>query len=81
MAEKLWLFSQPQPAAVETAWQLFGRGGMYDIDERIGHIWDVSAYEVKAISRDIFASSPLTLVVASHEPHYTYKEVVEKLKV
>lgn len=81
MAEKLWLFSQPQPAAVETAWQLLGRENMYDINERIGHIWEVSEYEVQAISRDIFTGSPLTLVVATQEPHYSYKEVQEKLKI
>lgn len=81
MAEKLWLFSQPQPAAVETAWQLLGRDAMYDINERIGHIWEVSAYEIQAISRDIFTGSPLTLVVATQEPHYSYKEVQEKLKI
>ena len=81
MTEKLWLFSQPQPAAVETAWQLFGRDNMYDINERIGHIWEVSEHEIQAISRDIFAGSPLTLVVATQEPHYTYKEVQEKLKI
>lgn len=81
MAEKLWLFSQPQPAAVETAWQLLGRDAMYDINERIGHIWEVSEYEIQAISRDIFTGSPLTLVVATQEPHYSYKEVQEKLKI
>ena len=81
MAEKLWLFSQPQPAAVETAWQMLGRDAMYDINERIGHIWAVSAYEIQAISRDIFTGSPLTMVVATKEPHYTYSEVQEKLKV
>ena len=81
MAEKLWLFSQPQPAAVETAWQLLGRESMYDINERIGHIWEVSEYEVQAISRDIFTGSPLTMVVATKEPHYSYKEVQKRLEI
>ncbi len=79
MSEKLWFFSQPQPAAVETAWQLFGKGEMYDINDRINYIWNVSAHEVKAISRDIFAA-PLTMVLYTDEPHYSYKEVQEKLK-
>lgn len=76
---KLWLFSQPQPAAVETAWQLFGKGEMYDINDRINYIWNVSAHEVKIISREIFAA-PLTMVLYTNEPHYSYKEVQEKLK-
>lgn len=79
MSEKLWLFSQPQPAAVETAWQLFGKGEMYDINDRINYIWNVSAHEVKIISREIFAA-PLTMVLYTNEPHYSYKEVQEKLK-
>lgn len=68
MSEKLWLFSQPQPAAVETAWQLFGKGEMYDINDRINYIWNVSSHEVKIISREIFAA-PLTMVLYTNEPH------------
>ncbi len=78
MSEKLWLFSQPQPAAVETAWQLFGKGEMYDINDRINYIWNVSAHEVKMISREIF-SAPLTMVLYTDEPHYSYEEVKNKI--
>lgn len=77
MSEKLWLFSQPQPAAVETAWQLFGKGEMYDINDRINNIWNVSTHEVKMISREIF-SPLLTMVLYTDEPHYSYEEVKQK---
>ena len=60
-------------------WQLFGKGEMYDINDRINYIWNVSAHEVKIISREIFAA-PLTMVLYTNEPHYSYKEVQEKLK-
>lgn len=52
---------------------------MYDINDRINYIWNVSAHEVKIISREIFAA-PLTMVLYTNEPHYSYKEVQEKLK-
>ena len=80
MSEKLWLFSQPQPAAVEIAWQIFGRSAdMYDINERLNYISDVPAHEVMYVARDIFSVAP-TMVVYSNQPHYSYKEVKEKLK-
>ena len=79
LTEKLWLFSQPQPAAVEISWQFFGRNeDMYDINTRLNYIADMSAHEVMLVARDIF-SVPLTMVVYTNQPHYTYKEVTEKL--
>lgn len=79
MSEKLFLFSQPQDAAVETAWQVLGRGDMYDVNARINFIWGVTAHDVKVVSREIF-STPLTMVACTNEPHYSYEEVQEKLK-
>lgn len=78
MAEKLFTFSQPQDGAVEIAWQLLGRGRMYDINERINATWQVSARDVQEIAESIF-SRPLTYVVYAKKPYYTYKEVVDKL--
>lgn len=78
MAEKLFTFSQPQDSAVEIAWQLLGRGRMYDINERINATWQVSARNVQEIAEDIF-SRPLTYVVYAKKPYYSYKEVTAKL--
>ncbi len=78
MSEKLFIFSQPQDGAVEIAWQLLGRGSMYDINERINATWQVSARDVQEIANDIF-SRPLTYVVYAKEPFYSYEEVVAKL--
>lgn len=80
MAEKLFLFSQPQPAAVEIAWQLFGRDeDMYNINDRLSFISDTSAHEVMCVAGEIF-SVPLTMVLYTNQPHYSYKEVCDKLK-
>ncbi len=80
MTEKLWLFSQPQPAAVEIAWQFFGRDeDMYNINDRINFIADIQAYEVMYVAREIF-SVPLALVLYTNQPHYSYEEVCGKLK-
>lgn len=78
MAEKLFTFSQPQDSAVEIAWQLLGRGSMYDVNERINATWQVSARDVQETAESIF-SRPLTYVVYAKKPYYTYKEVVGKL--
>ncbi len=80
MAEKLFLFSQPQPAAVEIAWQLFGRDeDMYNINDRLSFISDTSAHEVMCVAKEIF-SVPLTMVLYTNQSHYSYKEVCDKLK-
>lgn len=78
MAEKLFTFSQPQDSAVEIAWQLLGRGRMYNINDRINATWQVSAYDVKKIAESIFSHS-LTYVVYAKKPYYSYDEVRNKL--
>ena len=78
MAEKLFMFSQPQDRSVEISWQVLGRGEMYDINERINATWRVTARDVQEISEDIF-SKPLTYVVYARQPFYSYEEVLKKL--
>ncbi|MBR1648275.1 MAG: insulinase family protein [Alphaproteobacteria bacterium] len=78
MCEKLFTFSQQQAGSVETAWQLLGRGQMYDINERINSTWQVTAHLVREVARDIFAQ-PLTYVVYANKPFYSYEEVMAKL--
>lgn len=78
MAEKLFMFSQPQDRSVEISWQVLGRGEMYDINERINATWRVTARDVRDISEDIF-SKPLTYVVYARQKCYSYAEVQSKL--
>ena len=78
MAEKLFIFSQPQDSAVEIAWQVLGRGQMYDINERINATWQVNASDVKDIAEVIF-SKPLTCAVCAGDGVYSYKEIKAKL--
>ena len=78
MAEKLFIFSQPQDSAVEIAWQVLGRGQMYDINDRINATWQVNASDVKDIAEVIF-SKPLTCVVCAGDGVYSYKSVKAKL--
>lgn len=79
MTEKLFKFGQPEAAAVEVAWQVLGRGAMYDVDERINATWQVSARDVQDISVDVF-SSPVTCVICGKEPYYGLDELNAKLK-
>lgn len=74
MCEKLFQLTQIEDAAIEAAWQVLGRGQMYDIPERINATWLVSARNVQEISQEIF-SKPLTMVVCANKPTYSYKEV------
>lgn len=63
MSEKLWLFSHAQPAAVETAWQLFGKGEIFEHQRPDQlHLERVGSRSGKIISREIFAA-PLTMVL------------------
>lgn len=79
MCEKLFQLTQQEDASIEAAWQVLGRGKMYDVSERINATWLVSARDVQDIAREIFAT-PLTLVVCSQRPCYTYDEVKRMIK-
>ena len=75
--EKLAKFSEPQDAAVEAAWQVLGRGDMYDVDARISSIFLTSARNVQEIAKSIFYRKP-TIVVFGENP-YSEKEILAKL--
>ena len=78
MTEKLFKFGQPEAASVEIAWQLLGKGRMYDVDERINATWLVSARDVQDIAKFVF-STPVTYVVAAENPYYGLADIVEKI--
>lgn len=78
LQEKLAVFSQPQDRSIEVAWQILGRGNMYDINDRINRTGYVTAHDVREIAKDIF-SGVLTYVVYAPDDVYSYDEVKAKL--
>jgi hypothetical protein len=72
------VFQEPLARAVEIAWQLLGRGEMYDINERLNVTWHVDAHDVREIAQKIF-SGVLTYVVYAPDDVYSYDEVKAKL--
>lgn len=78
MSEKMGVFQEPLARAVEIAWQLLGRGEMYDINERLNVTWHVDAHDVREIAQEIF-SGVLTYVVYAPDDVYSYDEVKAKL--
>ena len=79
MTEKLFKFGQPEAASVEIAWQLLGKGRMYDVDERINATWLVSDRDVQDIANFVF-STPLTCVVAARGFNGNLDEILAKMK-
>ncbi len=78
MSDKLGMFLTPRGRAVEIAWQLWGRGEMYDINERLNATWHVDAHDVREIAQKIF-SGVLTYVVYAPSDVYSYEDVMAKL--
>lgn len=81
MVEKLDKYEKSDNKALETAWQLIGRGGMYDISNRIMGICDTTEHDVKILARTVFRKKrPTYIVVAEPEEEaYSYKELMEML--
>ena len=81
MVEKLDKYEKSDNKALETAWQLIGRGDMYNISNRINSISETSAHDVKMVSRDVFRHSRPTYVVAvsADEEVYSYEELLRML--
>lgn len=83
MVEKLDKYEKSDNKALETAWQLIGRGDMYNIANRINSISETSAHDVKVLSRDVFRHALPTYVVAAStkEEVYSYEELLRMLRV
>lgn len=81
MVEKLDKYEKSDNKALETAWQLIGRGDMYNISNRIMGISDTTEHDVKVVARTIFrAKRPTYIVVAgAKEEAYSYQELMEML--
>lgn len=83
MVEKLDKYEKSDNKALETAWQLIGRGDMYNISSRIMGISDTTAHDVKMISRMVFRGSRPTYiaVTAKDEEVYSYQEFLSAIGV
>lgn len=81
MVEKLDKYERSDDRALETAWQIVGRGAMYDVSTRIMSIADTTAYDVMDVSREIFRRVRLTYIVAAAPgvETYSYNEVMHAL--
>lgn len=83
MVEKLDKYEKSDNKALETAWQLIGRGDMYNISNRIMGISDTTAHDVKVLSRAVFRATRPTYIVAAgaEEEAYTYQEFLSMLGI
>jgi hypothetical protein len=83
MVEKLDKYEKSDDRALETAWQLIGRGSMYDVANRINSIFETRAEDVRDIARRIFRGSRPTYIVALPDgsSYYTLDELMAALKI
>ncbi len=81
MVEKLDKYEKSDNKALETAWQLIGRGDMYNISNRIMGISDTTEHDVKVLARTVFRKKrPTYIVVAEPEEEaYSYQELMTML--
>ncbi|MBE6463612.1 MAG: insulinase family protein [Alphaproteobacteria bacterium] len=83
MVEKLDKYEKSDDRALETAWQLIGRGSMYDVANRINSIFETRAEDVRDIARRVFRGSRPTYIVALPDgsSYYTLDELMAALKI
>lgn len=83
MTEKLDKWERSDDRALEMAWQLIGRGSMYDVCSRINLISETTANDVMMLAREIFRKSRPTFISVVYDTSfiYTYRELLERLKI
>lgn len=82
MAEKLDKFEKSDDRALETAWQMIGRGSMYDVANRIYSIYETTAEDVKDLAEKVFRGSYPTYIAAlpnNKNEYYSLDELIEAL--
>lgn len=82
MVEKLDKFEKSDDLALETAWQMIGRGSMYNVANRIYSIYETTAEDVKDVAEKVFRGSLPTYIVALPEDkteYYTLDEFVQAI--
>lgn len=83
MVEKLDKYEKSDDKALEIAWQMIGRGSMYDISNRINLIYETTAHDVKVVAREVFRGSRPTYVVATKAGNevLSYRSLLEQIGV
>ena len=82
MAEKLDKYERSDNRALETAWQIVGRGNMYNVDNRINSIWETSSDDVRDLATKVFRGSRLTYIVTTAKGNnnfYSYRDVMTQI--
>ncbi|MBR2273275.1 MAG: insulinase family protein [Alphaproteobacteria bacterium] len=81
MIEKLDKYEKSDNAALEVAWQLIGRGNMYDVSNRISAIGMTTDEDVRALAERVFRGSRVTYIVAASPDDnvYSYAELLKAL--
>lgn len=82
MTEKLDKYERSGDRALETAWQMIGRGQMYDVNVRINLIYETTADDVMDMAIRIFRGSRPTYIVAAPEgsnAYYSFDEFVKRI--
>lgn len=82
MIEKLDKYEKSDNAALEVAWQLIGRGHMYDVSNRISSIGMTEPIDVAEMAESVFRASRVTYIVATapEKEIYSYRELMQALK-
>jgi len=75
-------YEKSDDLALETAWQLIGRGSMYDTVNRITSIHETTAEAVRDVAERVFRGSRVTYIVATDAKltDYSYRELLTALK-
>jgi predicted Zn-dependent peptidase len=82
MTEKLDKYEKSDDRALETAWQMIGRGCMYNVANRINLIYETTAEDVQDLAEKVFRGSYPTYIVALPETSnelYSYEDLVKAL--
>jgi predicted Zn-dependent peptidase len=82
MTEKLDKYEKSDNLALETAWQLIGRGSMYDTTNRINSIHEMTADDVRSVAERVFRGSRVTYIVSAEAKfkEYSYRDLMTALK-
>lgn len=83
MVEKLDKYEKSDDMALEVAWQITGRGSMYDTANRINSIYETTAHDVKVAARDVFRGSRPTYIVATKPTTdvVSYQSLLEQIGI
>ena len=84
MVEKLDKYEKSDDRALETAWQIIGRGSMYSVSNRINNIYETTSEDVMCIAKRVFRGSRPTYIVAhpkDNDDCYSLEYLMDALNI